>query len=167
MGRTPNGENGYMPGVQCPFTPSRKATWTGTFNSLLEQEGISRNKLTEKLIQEALENRGKRVVTFDCSELSVEEAELLQNPVIQKMVIQMIRSLSNQIPFPTSPTHFNSTVQQGNVNPNVLPEVAATQETVAAIAEKKDIGITKKEQGNNINSKALERYRKIKGTMNG
>ncbi|UOE78389.1 hypothetical protein [Parageobacillus thermoglucosidasius] len=154
VGRTANGENGYTPGVQCPFTPSRKATWTDDFNRLLEQEGISRNKLTEILIQEALENRTKKVVKFDCSELSSEEIELLQNPIIQRMVIQMIKNIGLNQP--------NVTIKQEEKKvASVLEEQTVVQETIAATKEE----TTEREQKVNVNLAALERFKKIRGSM--
>jgi len=173
MGRTPNGENGYMPGVQCPFTPSRKATWTDAFNRLLETEGVSRNRLTEILIQEALENRTKRVVTFDHDDLTTEEAELLQNPMIQKMIISMIRNFGASQGMPNIPNpgfqpkekEISSVVEARAV---VETTIAATKEGIKAANVEPHVENPVKvesQQKNNVNMTALERFKKIRGSM--
>ena len=51
--------NGYEPGVTKPFTPKTKASWTSEFERLLNESGMSRNELTDHLIQLGIKNYDK------------------------------------------------------------------------------------------------------------
>lgn len=46
--------SGYIPGKGRTFTPSYNATWTDSFNEIMIEQKFSRNKLTEKLIEDGI-----------------------------------------------------------------------------------------------------------------
>lgn len=124
---------GYEAGKPTSFTPGRHSEWVEEFNQLLEHHGhYSRNKLTEKLIEEGMavwKNQSStgvqqvqgnipsrsiptNGVTLECDGLSSEQIQLLNTPEFQKIVNSFVMRLFEQI---------------GNVEDEVLAQVAATK----------------------------------------
>jgi hypothetical protein len=124
---------GYEAGKPTSFTPGRHSEWVEEFNQLLEFHGhYSRNKLTEKLIEEGMavwKNQssagGQQIqgsippqsiptngVTLECDGLSSEQIQLLNTPEFQKIVNSFVRRLFEQI---------------NNVEDEVLAQVATAK----------------------------------------
>jgi len=105
MTRNTYGNVGYEPGRQCPFTPSKGASWIESFNTKLvemnRRSGISRNKLTELLLEQALQEEiHSDSVAIDCSDLNFAEKELLKSEHVQGLIKNMLRNMvavSNEI----------------------------------------------------------------------
>lgn len=125
--------NGYEAGKPTSFTPGRHSEWVEEFNQLLEQHGhYSRNKLTEKLIEEGMAawknqaSSGERLtqgsvparsipvngVTLECDGLSSEQIQLLNTPEFQRIVNSFVTRLFEQM---------------SNVEDEVLAQVAASK----------------------------------------
>lgn len=98
MARNTYGNVGYEPGKTAPFTPAAGATWIPAFNQKLEilnrDSGVSRNKLTSMLLEQALKGADDNSVAIDCSDLTAAEAELLKTDFVQTMIKNMLRELN-------------------------------------------------------------------------
>ena len=91
----------YVAGSGTTFTPSRNATWPEEFNELLVSTGMSRNKLTEHLLSQALQNRKNQTRSnessiFNTSKYSKEELELLSTTYFQNAIEKFIRVLLSE-----------------------------------------------------------------------
>ncbi|KAB2329460.1 hypothetical protein [Bacillus mesophilum] len=102
---------GYEAGKSTSFTPARNANWIDEFNEMLISEDISRNKLTERLIQEALKARkeggfakvnqpqtrqasfGGDSITLKCDGFSEEEIRLITSPDFSYVIKNFLHRL--------------------------------------------------------------------------
>ncbi|WP_221568929.1 hypothetical protein [Alkalihalobacillus sp. TS-13] len=104
------GNIGYEPGKGRTFTPSLNASWCESFNQILtdyKQKGftISRNKLTEKMIEDGLKYqtthiqtaRGEEhVLTVPLTTFSPQEVDLLQSEHGQVILRNVLKLLLGQ-----------------------------------------------------------------------
>lgn len=123
------GQEGYEAGRGKTFTPSKNAGWVEEFNKILQDKfnsgtRVSRNALTEQLIEEGLKNRATNSTSIVIPEdgFTPEQIALLksdQGQTILKNLIKMILgmgstplfTLDTQVnqPIPDSPTNNIST----------------------------------------------------------
>jgi hypothetical protein len=86
---------GYEAGKGRTFTPSIDAKWINEFNEMKLELGISRNKLTEKLIQDGLKfNRnsgssGALYIPLTTENLSQGQIEMLSSSMGQEMLLNL------------------------------------------------------------------------------
>lgn len=80
---------GYAPGQGRTFTPSLSGKWMEEFNSLLEQEGLSRNALTEELIECGLKVKNHEHLFISAENLSSEQVALLSSKEGQQMLLNV------------------------------------------------------------------------------
>ncbi|MED2033017.1 hypothetical protein ACQVQ3_24650 [Bacillus cereus] len=86
---------GYEAGKGRTFTPSIDAKWINEFNEMKSELGISRNKLTEKLIQDGLKfNRnsgssGALYIPLTTENLSQGQIEMLSSSMGQEMLLNL------------------------------------------------------------------------------
>lgn len=80
---------GYTPGQGRTFTPSLTAKWTDEFNELLNKSGVSRNALTEELIEIGLKFKKNEHLLISTSTLTPEQIELLSSPQGQTILLNV------------------------------------------------------------------------------
>lgn len=91
---------GYAPGQGRTFTPSLTGKWTEEFNQILESEGMSRNALTEELIEVGLKIKRNEHLFISTSNLTSEQIALLSSNEGQQILLNVALLLtgnSNQI----------------------------------------------------------------------
>lgn len=81
---------GYGPGKGRTFTPSIQAKWTESFNEFLERSpGISRNSLTEKLIEEGMKARSGSGLSLPLENLTSAQIEMLSSEEGKQMLLNV------------------------------------------------------------------------------
>lgn len=88
---------GYSPGQGRTFTPSVDAKWTEQFNQILIEQGISRNKLTEKFIIDGLKSNNSKDLSVPLSvgNLSEEQINLLKSEAGQALLLNLALAMLN------------------------------------------------------------------------
>lgn len=137
---------GYAPAQGRTFTPSASAKWTDEFSEMMAETGLSRNKLTEKLIEDGLRvNRSKGMqIPLITQDLSKEQIELLSSDVGQQMLVNIALSMiggtglvnlgnrTSSTPKPleksTSTEHAAAIEDPIEENVSVVSEVTSNQE---------------------------------------
>lgn len=93
---------GYKAGSGATFTPSKKASWIEGFNDLLVTTGMSRNALTDHLIEVGLAHNNTQEKSLDKIEtdtlfnnayFSPRERELLNTSTYQQIIREFAKSL--------------------------------------------------------------------------
>lgn len=90
---------GYIPGQGRTFTPSLNANWTNEFAEILEREKISRNALTEELIELGLRFKRNDHLLISTENLTTEQISLLSSKEGQQILLNVALMLIGQ---PTS-----------------------------------------------------------------
>lgn len=135
---------GYVAGSGATFTPSKKASWTEEFNDLLVTSGLSRNALTDLLIEIGLShhqkaNRAEKLESnsiFNNAQFSPSERELLNTNAYQQIIREFAKSLLSN-----SRAAMETTFQQSAppvFNPT-YPSQARVMYTAPAPVEKEHI----------------------------
>lgn len=118
---------GYVAGSGATFTPSKKATWTEEFNDLLVTTGMSRNALTDQLIEVGLAHKNQQKPSekleadtlFNNAYFSPMERELLKTSTYQQIIREFAKSL-----LTNSRAAMETTFQQAS-SPNYNPTYPA------------------------------------------
>ena len=84
---------GYEAGKGKTFTPSTNANWTDEFNQMLNNGNLSRNALTEKLIEDGLKYNKQEHILLEASGLSPRQAEILNSEAGQEILKNVLRLL--------------------------------------------------------------------------
>lgn len=97
---------GYTSGEQRSFAPSVNAAWVDEFNKVLFElnqkgESVSRNKLTEKLIEDGLKYNNlhpkqREVISFKTAHFNAEELNILKSEVGLDLVRRAILRLLDE-----------------------------------------------------------------------
>jgi len=159
------GKKGYEPGKPNSFTPTVNAPWITTFNEMLKEYNdnglrMSRNRLTEKLIEDGLKYNQRTVdnrndlVTIDTDDLDSDQINILNSVQGQQMLKSVIRVILAQL--------SSSSVSVPNVELAVAAEntdVKKEQDYQAAIVE------TAKESKDKVKNPILERAQRIRGGL--
>ncbi|HWO74713.1 MAG TPA: hypothetical protein VNM69_02210 [Bacillus sp. (in: firmicutes)] len=79
----------YISGKVTTFTPSTNAEWVNEFNDIVRKEEVSRNSLTEKLIQEGLKTYNGNALVINVDGLTREQTNLLEETILnfKKMLL--------------------------------------------------------------------------------
>lgn len=85
---------GYSPGQGRTFTPSISCKWTDEFNYILEKENVSRNALTEELIELGLSTRNNKRIYIPSDGLTDDQIELLSSAEGQKILLNVALMLT-------------------------------------------------------------------------
>lgn len=120
---------GYTPGQGRTFTPSLTAKWTDEFNELLNKSGVSRNALTEELIEIGLKFKKNEHLLISTSTLTPEQIELLSSPQGQTILLNVALMLLGN-PLGLSKLNF--------VNESSIKETAAAKQTNSVVAQPKE-----------------------------
>ncbi|MDP4084715.1 MAG: hypothetical protein Q8934_08890 [Bacillota bacterium] len=139
--------NGYEAGKPTSFTPSRQATWLERFNQLLdEHRDLSRNKLTERLLEEGMDAWNRKpsntkegnqanlrphsvpsnAVTLECEGLSSEQLKLLNSPEFKGIIQSFVYKLFDRI----------DSVQEEVLSESVLSKQETAATTSSVLVEK-------------------------------
>lgn len=89
---------GYEAGLGRTFTPSTNAKWIDSFNDMLNSDNLSRNALTEKLIEEGIRYSKKEYVIMEAEGLSQEQAALLSSKAGQEILKNVVNLLLGNSP---------------------------------------------------------------------
>ena len=110
---------GYEVGRGRTFTPSMNASWIDEFNELLNKENLSRNALTEKLIEDGLKYNKRDYILLEANGLSPEQASLLGTEAGQEILKNVLKLLLGD----SSATLGNSPllVASSNVSQSLKP----------------------------------------------
>lgn len=91
---------GYEPLKGTTLTPSKDATWPEKFNRILENdEGWSRNSLTEFLLERALnmsEKENGNIIAIPKEHFTQEEIEILESPTGKQILINLAKAMVGQ-----------------------------------------------------------------------
>lgn len=87
---------GYIPGKGRTFTPSLTASWIEEFNELLNKSGVSRNSLTEELIELGLRSKRNEHLLISTNSLTPEQIELLSSEQGQTILLNVALMLMGQ-----------------------------------------------------------------------
>ncbi|PPA84177.1 hypothetical protein [Brevibacillus laterosporus] len=130
------GQEGYEAGRGKTFTPSKNAEWVEEFNKILQDKfnsgsRVSRNALTEQLIEEGLKNRATNStsIIIPGEDFTPEQITLLksdQGQTILKNLIKMILGMGST-PLFTLDTQVNQTIPDSPTNN--IPTQIRTEES--------------------------------------
>lgn len=125
------GQEGYEPGRGKTFTPSKNAGWVEEFNKILQDKfnsglRVSRNALTEQLIEEGLKNlvTNSTSIIIPGEDFTPEQIALLksdQGQTILKNLIKMILGMGST-PLFTLDTQVNQSIPAPPTN-NISTEI--------------------------------------------
>ncbi|MGP9043228.1 hypothetical protein [Cytobacillus kochii] len=87
-------KSGYIPGQGRTFTPSLNGNWTEEFNKILEKENLSRNSLTEALIEMGLKVKRNDHLFISTEDLTSDQIEILSSNEGQKILLNVALMLS-------------------------------------------------------------------------
>lgn len=166
------GKQGYEAGKGRTYTPSVTDDWIDAFNKLLEQSGVSRNKLTSELIADGLKYRKMtkgidKYISINCEGFSDEQIRLLQSEQGQIMVANMLKMLLGQQSIPSVPVFTEQTApkivpgeseeKEEKSQKSVVPPTTDEPTTVHTTEEKPSSPVTQ----NPALAKALAMKRKV------
>lgn len=150
------GKEGYIPGINITFTPSKKADWTEEFNQLLEKSDLSRNKLTSDLISDGLKYRKLKEHDKDYVFIPNESFSKEQKAILNSKEGQfIIRNLIQAALFGNAQLNFNQPVQNGHGADHELIDEKQDSSLVAAEVE------TEQPKKMSVKDRLLERTKKI------
>lgn len=86
-------KSGYEVGKGRTFTPSTNAKWIDEFNDLLNQSNLSRNALTEKLIEDGLKYNNRKFIVLDAADLTPEQVEILSSEPGREILKNVLKLL--------------------------------------------------------------------------
>ncbi|MEC3018362.1 hypothetical protein P9Z80_13810 [Bacillus cereus] len=161
------GNAGYEPGKGRTFTPSTDAKWTDEFNQMISELGVSRNKLTEKLIEDGLRiNRNSgSYIPLSTENLSQEQIEVLSSKMGQEILLNLAFSmLGGKLDFQAN---IDQKVNDTQVSSKVINESDHTskKEVEVPISQPEDSNKENTEPTkpkNTAQMKALAKYKNMK-----
>lgn len=149
---------GYEAGRGRTFTPSMNAVWLEEFNEMLNRENLSRNALTEKLIEDGLKFNRNEHILLETENLSKEQIALLSSKAGQQILKNVIKLLlgesSNGVIEATLQTPFHKTV-------GTVSEESVTDDVLSV-----DVELEKGHLKSNNHSSGLTAMEKLRKKVN-